>query len=237
MFTAYEKQLTTSFSYADINGQMTLCNLLKESQQISMEQCDSLGVTMPYMAQRGIAFILVKQRIRIHRMPLGGERLRFVTDPSVNGIIYRRCNTLFAQSGEALAEVDARWVLMDTKNARIIRYAPDEIAQKFIPGEKAADIRLPALQTMQSLGRIRVPYSMCDTNQHMNNASYADVITDAVADLLLQGKQVEEFTIVYSQQLPLGSSFELMRLDEQNESYIYGTNEGTTHFQSLLRFK
>ncbi|MDR3085996.1 MAG: hypothetical protein LBU47_06770 [Christensenellaceae bacterium] len=224
------------YGYCDRFGRMSPTNLLKECQQISMEHSQRLSIGYyEYLKPRNLAFLLAKQRVSVSagEMPLGGEALRLTTSASRTGAFYLRENRLFNEEKRELAKVEARWVLVDLAAGRILRRPPPEIAELFLNEvEPFGDFRIERPQNPQKTLHLRALPSLCDVNGHVNNASYADFILDALDAELSSGKALRELEIVYSQQILCGAEFELLMEARGGEFLFMGQSAESAFFQA-----
>lgn len=237
MFDPFESNFIVRYAYCDLHGRMSLANLLKETQQISMEQCDHLGVGLDYLLPRNLAFLLIKQHILVNQMPFGGQRVRLVTTPTVYGYLYQRINCLYDEQGQELARVDARWVLVNTQTGQIYRRPPADMEKLFHVGQKAADFRIHEPENMRHLQTMKARQSMTDINRHINNASYLDIICDSIEDELTEGRQIQEAQIIYNSQILYGKEFDVYTAQQGDLRFVSGRSQDTLHFQSVLTLK
>ena len=234
--TAYEYEQTIRYGYCDQRDRMRLSYLLKEVQQASMEHCDVLGIGLEYLQPRNQAFLLARQSARFFRAPKGGERVRVRTQPRVCGFQYPRTTSLFAMTGEELARVEAVWVLVDTQSRRILRRVPEEMAGFFPLAGTAPSLRLPRLEEPDLVLECRVPLHMTDSNHHLNNASYADLILDVLEERLLAGEAIAGLDICYHRELKTGEAFQLRRRSLERGALVDGVKDGLCHFESQVFF-
>jgi acyl-ACP thioesterase len=237
---SFAADFSARYGYCDRFGAMGLSNLLKECQQISMEHSDALGIGYHgYLRPKKLGFLLAKQRVTAREMPLGGEQLTLTTSASRAGAFYLRENRLLGLKGgekTELARVEARWVLVDLAAVRILRRPPPEIAELF-PNEAEAfgDFRVKRPENPQKTLLLRALPSLCDVNGHINNASYADLLLDALDEQIGPGRKLRELEIVYSRQILHGAEFELLCQGQDDEFLFLGQDGAGALFQARAR--
>lgn len=207
----YGKDYLVPYSYCDITGRLTLCALLKEAQQISMEHCDQLGMGSSFMQKVNRAFLLAKIEVNINRMPRGGEQVSMVTIPYMPvRAQYKRDTQILDCNGILLVEVKSIWVLVDLSNRKIIAHPPEDMPFHFYSIQKVDDIRFPKNAQLEKQETVQVRFCHLDNNCHVNNAVYADMVLNALEDELMAGKQVKKFSIIYHNEAVYQDKIDLM---------------------------
>ena len=219
----FKMSRSVSQAYCDHRWEAKLSYLLATAQQISMEHCDSLGIGGGYFRDRGYAFLLAKLRLDIARPITGGQVLELATRPNLPvRAQYRRLTDFASSSGEMLATMDARWVLVDIESRRLLRRLPDGLEMPFLDPEELSDFRpLPAAE-LEQCEDVTVGYSMLDINRHVNNTVYADTVTNLLGEQLLGGKRVASFEIFYHREALYNDVITLWRSLEDERFYIKG---------------
>ena len=136
------------------------------------------------------------------------------------------------------AEVDARWVLVDTQARRILRKAPPELGLPFgASSVPELEVSIPKPQGELVLaGREKALYSRCDQNRHLNNTRYADILCDYLPpERFIQGP-VRELRISYHREVPMGGTLELFSCPAGEGTYFLGRGEEGDCFEALIRF-
>ena len=107
----------------------------------------------------------------------------------------------------------------------------------FPPEKPAPEPKLPPLLEPERSLETRVPLHMTDTNHHLNNASYADLIVDLLEERLLAGETVRGLDICYHRELRTGETFTLRSQTLPDGSVrIDGVKGELCHFESQVFF-
>lgn len=234
----FTKTMKVEYSRCDLYNRMTPTDLLQEAQQISMEHCDFLELGNPFLEKIGKVFLLAKVRLRIHRMPRGGETVSLETIPHLP--VRAQCQRLtrfFAEDGELLVEIDARWILVDVETFRIERKLPEAFLAYFEKPESIEDFRVPKSEEMALCRKHQVSYSQIDVNRHMNNSRYADLIYDSLAEDLMAGKELGEMAIHYHNQAKLNDKIVVYQKEEMGGICFKGMIEDNLCFESWVCWK
>ncbi len=223
----------------DMNHRLTPGAFLRMAQQISTDQCDSIGMNDDFYRENHAVFLLAKLALQVDRMPRGGEVLTLVTMPEqCKRAVFRRVTEARDEQGGRVALLDSRWVLVDTGTRRILRRPPQafEIGdfKDEVPFTLDVTIRKP--DETAPAGRVTATYSRCDTNGHMNNTRYADAAADALPLEVFRTGAVKSLVISYHNELPAGQSASLVRgRTESGGWYVAGQREdGRPCFEAVL---
>jgi acyl-ACP thioesterase len=188
MSTITEQLNRISYYDLDCRGRLKFSALLRMVHIAADVNATELGVGFTDLNPLGISFVLQRFSAAAFRLPVYGEEIRLRTWPAdiVRGTFIRK-GDMYATDGKKLMEWASLWLLFDI-NARKIR-KPSALPSPLIG--------LGALGTTTEPAKIEIPpdwpqwgdelsththtvrYADTDTNNHMNNAIYGDVVGNA----------------------------------------------------------
>lgn len=236
----YTQQFRVMDTDCDLNGRIMPGAFLRMAQQISTDHCEAIGMNREFYSNNNAVFLMVKMALSWKRVPEYGEILTLKTMPEcAKRATYKRATVVIDQTGESIGVVDSRWVLVDMTTHRIIRRAPEVFLQLPFDTEVpfALDMTIPKPEQRTVVGQGKAQYTYCDTNNHLNNSRYADIVCDALPVELLKEKPVKQMTISYHHEIPIGQAFEIERGQIDADSwYVTGSNEGVCFFEAVARF-
>ena len=232
--SVYEKNIIVAQNECDLYNKMTISSILRQVQEVGTEQCEELDIPYEYLYSFDAAFLLAKVSVEVFKDIDFGDNITIKTQPAAPvHAVYKRITTLYAKSGEMLASVDARWVLVNTKTRRIFRRAPEGLILPFTDDVKLEhEHDIVRAQSFEEYGTIKAKYSLVDRNHHINNAKYADIICDMLPDEFWHSKKnIEKAVIYYRNELSFGESMSLRlgecKYKEKSAYYFSGnTNSG-----------
>lgn len=232
----FSRDFRVEYSSCDSKNEMKLSYILKKSQEISMEHCDEIGIGRTFLLGINKVFLLAKINLNVINMPKGGDRLKIETIPYFpERLQYQRLNRFYNEHGELMIDVDSRWILVDTQSGRITRNIPDEFPKDaFNVHQGLEDFRIHKVDEMKFAERVKVRYSLTDTNHHLNNAAYADIICNCVEDRLVSGS-IDAFSIIYHHEAKFSQSVDLYKGCQNDIIYIKGTVDNASCFESSLK--
>ncbi len=224
----------------DFHGNLTCGGLMRICQQIASDHCTPLGLTLDYYEQTHTAWVLTKSALEIARVPHWGETLTVVTRPqNLKRAVFKRIVEIYDAEGNEVAALDGRWVLLDTQRGIILRHLPDNYRELGFPEDvpRELDQKIPRVSDAEPAFTMRASYSLCDTNRHMNNTHYADIVCDALPEELLESQRVSRLAIAFKNEVPYGSEFTVSRKPlEDGTWYVAGESAGPEAGKPVLHF-
>lgn len=177
--------------------QMKYSMILRLLQEAAGRHLEELGLSyLVLREQHGMVFLLVEAAVCIHRLPAYGETVQAETwFCGVEGVKFGR--GLYIRSGDELCiELGSHWVLVDPETHRILRPSKFPVPagrqatpdgpmpvplEKQRPGLLFGKEGEPVPGVCRAGKRI-VRYSDLDSNGHVNNAVYVDMLCDFFPD-------------------------------------------------------
>ena len=119
-----------------------------------------------FFRERRSVFLVGKQALRVWRMPGRAEKINLTTacEAFKKGTM-KRLTTITSETGEKLALVDCRWMIVDTEAGRILRtpgWTMPDFQNDDLPEELPQIVHKS--QPLTAAGERRASYSMCDLN-------------------------------------------------------------------------
>ena len=162
--------------------------LFRYVEQVSADHARAYGMDHAFFRERRSAFLVGKQALRVWRMPGRAEKIDLTTacEAFKKGTM-KRLTTITSETGEKLALVDCRWMIVDTETGRILRtpgWTMPDFQNDDLPEELPQIVHKS--QPLTAAGERRASYSMCDLNGHINNSLYLDIACDALPQEVLR---------------------------------------------------
>ena len=182
-------------------------------QEAASNHATELGYGYPEMHARGLAWVLSRMRIHFHTMPAMREEVTLRT--WIKGVqqrlFYTREFSLTA-AGQAVAEANFCWILIDLVNRRVLPPAamPGEVPlhnQDAIPGllEK---ISVP--EDLPILGSFAVGFSAVDPVGHANSARYVEWLLDCFPFESYAARSMNRLQLNFSTEVRPGEHVDVM---------------------------
>ncbi|MBQ4424901.1 MAG: hypothetical protein II882_04085 [Lachnospiraceae bacterium] len=238
MAYAFEEKYTLRVTDCDMHGHIKTSRLLELLQELAGDHVDELGFGRAYTFPRGIAWIVVRQRIEFTRVPRLGETLTLRTWPGrTMHTICPRYTVIEDSEGREVLKACFIWVLMDLTTRSMVM--PSKYGVLIDPPPLEAPMKMPRSPELLPENRrfsFTVPYSYMDINGHMNNTRYLDMAEDAIA-APKDGKELRELTVEFSMELRLGESMVVLVGEEENRFSFRGISGEKDIIKISLRYQ
>lgn len=187
------EDVTLSATEVDANGMWKPSAILLHMQTGADIHCTALGFPRERLVRAGMCWILYRVAYQLYEKATMGDRIRTTTWPGkLIGPIFPRYFS-WEKEGRCIGEAMAAWVLIDIEKRRILR--PGMLPAPLPTSSRKGCLALPgALKIERCAPREirRVRFTDLDINGHMNNARYADWISD-----LYDGRPIKSLQVNY----------------------------------------
>ena len=121
-YRSYTEQMTVLDGDSDFRRCLKPSALFRYVEQVSADHARAYGMDHAFFRERRSAFLVGKQALRVWRMPGRAEKIDLTTacEAFKKGTM-KRLTTITSETGEKLALVDCRWMIVDTEAGRILR--------------------------------------------------------------------------------------------------------------------
>ncbi|MBQ3089742.1 MAG: hypothetical protein IJD21_04170 [Oscillospiraceae bacterium] len=172
-----------NFYNCDRNRDLSLRSYLEWCGEMGNLHLEQIGLTWERMQTERQAFLL--SRVGYHRLaPVQyGEQCRFHTwIGGIKGPLFLRNFSLEKADGSTAIESTSGWMLVDPVERKILR--PSQFKHEHPAYDRPVDAQLIRfrLSELPELGRHTVLPSQIDTNGHMGNQFYADLLANYAPD-------------------------------------------------------
>ncbi|WP_449355006.1 acyl-[acyl-carrier-protein] thioesterase [Virgibacillus natechei] len=167
----------------DFKKKLKLSTLFSYFQEVASLGSASLGAGIDDLANDyGVAWILMRIRVEIGRLPSWDEEITIETWPQEPGKLeFERDYIVRDQDGAPIIRAVSVWVIMDLKERKLKRASHIALEYPSIMEERAIDYKLKKLkspQVLQTAYHKVIGYSDIDFNGHLNNSKYVDYMLD-----------------------------------------------------------
>ena len=182
----YEGKTRITYYDLDFRKKIKMSAFLRMVHVAADVNANELGVGLTTLLPLDISFVLQRFGVKIHRMPEYNEIVTIRTWPAdlTRGTFIRN-GDMFDLKGKKLMEWSSLWLLFDLKNRTILKPSALPVV---IPTftDVGVDVKPEKVTLPQSELPVfsryvhTVRYADVDTNMHMNNSIYGDLIGNAV---------------------------------------------------------
>lgn len=237
-YRSYTEQMTVLDGDSDFRRCLKPSALFRYVEQVSADHARAYGMDHAFFRERRSAFLVGKQALRVWRMPGRAEKIDLTTacEAFKKGTM-KRLTTITSETGEKLALVDCRWMIVDTEAGRILRtpgWTMPDFQNDDLPEELPQIVHKS--QPLTAAGERRASYSMCDLNGHINNSLYLDIACDALPQEVVEAAPLSFASIKYHREVPMGQTVQVFYAPSGNGWYVLGRREEHAAFECYLEF-
>ena len=201
-------------------------SILKIMQEVGGRHLEQDGLSYELMREGGIVFLLVRLTVEIKKQPHCDETVTVETwFERKEGVRFIRDMCFSSENGETCIEAATQWVIADPQTHRILRPDAFPFSMPAFGGRsvEATVSKIVLPDTAQLAGKRIVRWSDIDSNSHMNNTTYADILCDYFPGGL-GTRELSNFQIDFDGEAVLGDEIAVRTaIDSQNRVIVSGT--------------
>ncbi len=229
----YKSPVWVELRDVDFTKKMKLSSLFSYFQETASLAAEDLGYGIDTLYRdHGVAWVLVRIRVEIDRMPEWNEKIFIETWPQEPGRVeFERDFIVRDQNGDILIRAISVWVIMDMAKRKLKRGDSIGIHYPGIIKERAINKKLRKLKDtgpLQEVYKKVIGYSDIDINGHLNNSKYVDYAMDCFPVENHREYEVKTLEINFLNESLPGETITLYRNlsnADANLIYIEGVNE------------
>lgn len=151
------------------------------------------------LVARNQAWVLIRAKLIINRLPASGERIILRTWPKlIEGVVAYRDFQILDENRHILMAGSTAWTLMDLGSRKPVRLAGKEyhtgdLANFHAIVEKPAKISWP--ETLLTVKELKAEYGHLDMNNHVNNSRYIEWIMNEIPVETLLTRQLRDVEV------------------------------------------
>lgn len=237
----YEKKLVIRSEQVDMTRHLRMAELFRLLMEVSIAHTEDLGCTRAETLDKGLLWIITRQLVEIDEMPEYDDKITLRGwQGDMMHVFFPRFYEI-EKEGRVIVRAQALWALIDQETREIIM--PEDYGIE-LPGRPGSDdMFLTAIVIPESAGEpvscteTVTRFSQMDINGHMNNASYFDMIDDAVWTDVSSGLTTDSaeaaavmpkpktLYINYINELPAGTRLSLNEYKAGGDVYFEGSGD------------
>ncbi len=228
-------------SDCDAGRRIRLSALITDLHELGEAQAVAFGLSRNELLEKGMCWVLYRQRIVMRKLPGYGETMRVTTWPAaLQGPVFPRYFVLEDETGEQIGEAVTAWILMDVATRRPLR--PTAIPG-VLPVSDARENPLPLpgmlrIESAQEAEKRAVKYSDVDVNGHMNNTRYIDWTADVLPFDMLLKDGLHDIQVNYISEALPGEALMLLTAEADGGMLVTGRRaDGKTVFEAKASTK
>lgn len=211
----YEKEITVSVHDAGVMGEVKPSAIMQYFQDVATEHAAALGLGRDDLLPLNLFWVVSRLSAVVYREATIGEKLIVRTWPHRPtaaatdrdfSIIDERENIIIAGS--------SKWCVLSTvthtpkRVSGLFKFDPDQYEESYAIGEGAADLPEKNLLNAEKKS-FTVRNCELDTNFHMNNARYGDIIYNTIDPEFWKDYRLTRLDINFLRELKANASYDV----------------------------
>ena len=193
------------FYDTDYLGRIKLSAVLKIFAQIAGDDYIDRGMTYEFLRENNRAFLVSRLALKFNRFPGNNETMSVNTwEHGKKGAMYLRGYEMFSEDGSIAIEGEAGWICVNLDTRKIERPSafPWPVEQT---EEKETSVSIGKIdcKDVELVSEYTIQNNDVDTNGHLYNATYGDIITNALPKEEFE-ENYSEFRLNYVNEAVLG---------------------------------
>jgi len=230
----------------DLRGRVKLSALLRMVHIAADINANELGIGYEVLSGLNMSFVLQRFGLSFTRMPVYNENVTIKTWPdSIARGTFLRKGDMYDDNGNKLMEWSSLWILFDIAARKILKPAalPVELVGEGDKGVSIMPQRISMPQDASALGKEfssythTVRYAEVDTNIHMNNSIYGDLIGNALfptTESAANAPSWQEIQINYLAETRLGEEINVTAYQNGDTFLVAGQAPDRTAFTAQI---
>lgn len=221
---------------SDFNNNVKLSSIFNFMQEVATNHADSLKIGLDELSQEGLFWVLSRVKIEMIDFPKLGDVIKVETWPKgIDKLFALRDFKIYNSENKVIGKATTAWLIIDSKKMRPkrpkiflerVRNFKDEHALLETPGKiLESDNKDIVLEK-------RAGYIDIDTNKHMNNVKYVELVLDSFSKDTFDKKQIKKMQINFLSEVKFGDEIEIFKGPFEGISdsfYIEGINKHTNN--------
>lgn len=207
----YQQDFQINDNAVNRYGRLKLSMVLYYAQEVAGHHFNEISMDYESLAQRGMFWAIIRQRVQITRMPMLGETIHVETWPMpTTRVAYPRSVVAYDQQGNEVFRCITLWVLMDLNTRGMI--LPGKSGISVVGTLRGNELAVPgslAPKVLTRHSRRSVCFTDLDRNGHMNNTRYLDWIDDLLPSAFHEGHSPRELVVCYLSEAREGQELDL----------------------------
>lgn len=199
---------------------------LQVLQEAGRRQMEAQKPSYEDILQSGKALMLSRIDMKIYDAAYVGERVEVTSWPCDSSRATFLRMYQMKKGDKLIVEISSQWVLVESATRKILKVDDIDFSNYYHGPYKdliPEKFRIPKTTQFEEVGKFHVTYSYLDSNKHMNNTYYANMLCDCVPELEAGDHRVDTMRLHYSKEAPMGETLTILRSSKGDGRYLFKT--------------
>lgn len=229
----FEENFRITTNMLDSNNFLKPSSILDIAQCAASDHAEILHLGFNDLIKKNYIWVVIRNKVEIIKNLKDLKVVKVVTFPNDPRFIeYPREVLIYNEDDELLYKIKQVWTIINIKTNEIVtekfeNYGSDH-PSLFL--ERVKKISSLHTEDLELINNIKIPYSYCDHNGHLNNSHYLDFYIDSSTNYNKLG--IKSFQIEYLKQAYLNNVIDILYKysKEDNKDRVLGKINGEKIF-------
>lgn len=233
-----DRYLVRSYE-VDIRKRLRISGMLDYFQESAWLHAESLDVGARRLDEEGFFWALSRLKVVVERYPVWNEEIVVRTWPKgIDKLLALRDFLVLDGSSRVCVRASSAWIIIHKERRRPVRIEP--FFSQVPPSEEREALsgtaeKIGPLFEGKPAGRFTAGYSILDMNRHVNNARYADWVTDSFPLERFEAASIREFSINFLAEVGPETKLDILMASTGDETFFLSGSSGAgEHFRSRV---
>jgi acyl-ACP thioesterase len=241
------RQVTVTVGDTDFTRHLKPSAIMGYCQDIATEHAEMLGFGYNDLAQKNLAWVMIRMSFKVFKSPQLGDVLTITTLPeNPKTLDVNRGYYIYNANGDLIISASSKWCTIDINTHKISRLTSvfeNYTEADFVPFEPFENAN-PKIQTFADYNEkslcstFQVQITDLDQNLHMNNARYGDIILNACEMDQLKENEISHVDLNFMSQLFINDKYEVYKTQKENTTFIEvrNPNSNVVIFRAIINW-
>lgn len=216
----FEETFRVTTNMVDENDYLKLSSVLDIAQNIAGDHATELKIGFNEFIKKDLIWVLVRNKVEIIKNFHDPKIIKAITYPLKPRFIENPREVLIYANDELIYKIHQVWCIYNIKDNKVVTFNFDELSSNHPSVFEGRVKKLVTSKDLPYLNKVRIPYTYCDHNKHMNNTHYLDLYLDNF--YVFNKVNIKSFQIEYLKQCYLFDDLDLFADSEPSIHKILG---------------
>ena len=235
------KSETEKFVESELEKTLTNTSILSFLENNAGKHSSKIGKNL---ISENCTWMLLSWKVEIIKRPKFNDIIRVKTwSRKIEKFYAYRDFEVFNSQGELVAVASSKWVYIDIEKRKIIK-VPQEVADSydsenvFAFGEEESEFsKLKEPETYEKEIEFFITRNMIDTNKHLHNIYYLDIVKEVLPQELYEGHEFDYFEIMYKKEIKYGEIPKVFYVKQDNEHIVTIKSNDESEIHAIIMMK
>lgn len=219
-----ERDYLIHYYEIDFKKRVLLTSIINYFNDVGSQQNEDLGITIDYLNEKKITWVLYKWDIDIIRYPLFNETISVKTSAySFNKFYAYRTYEIRDSNHNIIGSAKSTWILINIEKRKPMRIPKELYTIYGLDLGTNTSLRIEDIkqfETVNSQKTFNVRYSDIDTNKHVNNVKYAAWCIESVPLDIVLNNTLKNIKVTYKKETRYGNTINVQTDVQSNKNEI-----------------